>query len=34
MLFDEQVFRPSIATLISSILVFVVLLNLGPGKRS
>ncbi|EGD04181.1 hypothetical protein B1M_12735 [Burkholderia sp. TJI49] len=33
MLFDEEVFRYSIVTLISSILAFVVLLNPGPGDR-
>ncbi|WP_436968277.1 DUF2964 family protein [Burkholderia multivorans] len=33
MLFDERVFRYSIATLISSILSFVVLLNPAPGER-
>uniref|UniRef100_UPI003BEED892 DUF2964 family protein n=1 Tax=Burkholderia arboris TaxID=488730 RepID=UPI003BEED892 len=33
MLFDEQVFRYSIVTLILSILSFVVLLNLAPGNR-
>ncbi|WP_414144267.1 DUF2964 family protein [Burkholderia territorii] len=33
MLFDEEVFRYSIVTLISSILAFVVLLNPGPGER-
>ncbi|ETP61718.1 DUF2964 family protein [Burkholderia dolosa] len=33
MLFDERVFRYSIATLISSILAFVVLLNPAPGDR-